>query len=337
LKDNRSIRQIISQVAAVLLIFGVGIQSLRADPSLVPTRPTEEQFLKVIIHNWHELQARWNGFRPAQIKIQNGYLPLTALVLGQEKISIDNVWRKFRRRVAAGDIVWNPSQNRWVMAYDQGRSSTPESSPIEVVRGPMGYVIKDGHHDFFLALLLGGQTIAVKEVANYSKVDALMFWTTLKAQNAVYLDRSPAELVQDPPRVENVRDYPNRYFAALIAMKLKLRKKGKIKVSGPERPVWVKAGDSISFIEFYIADILTEAGLMYRPEWGMNIPPEVVEQAREAIHKAVQAGHPLLRNIPVIHNADQAQIARVNEFVQANLLRSPRLSTPMFCQAIFEL
>lgn len=304
-------------LARLITVFVCGASLVFAAP---PTRPDARAFMTKALAQWKALIAKGaaHGNPP--------YLNLAELVLGQDQVSVDNMLQKLEEKIANGDVVWEEASQQWKLKHDGGKSSVPEIDPIQVIKGKQGYVIKDGHHDFFLSLFLGAETIAA-DVVETSNADPVEFWRDLKKRNLIYLKESPEELAKKTHSMEEVRDNPNRFLAALLALKAEVRgtsdslKVGKVKVLSP--PIWIKVNDSVAFIEFYIAEVLSRAGIQYDPTWGTNIPKPVVAKARRALINAQKSGeYPELKDIPLIASAKKAdQIKKGGEPLAAEILK----------------
>lgn len=268
------------------------------------------------------------------------FLPVTNLIRGQDEVSIDNISAKLKDRTESGDVSFDASSRTWSLKHDEGRSSAPIDDPIRVVKGPQGFVIIDGHHDLYLALSVGARTAPVRVVEDLSKFSALEFWEEMKSRQLVYLNRSAAELAERPPRMDDVRDNPNRYLASLLAMKTAIRIEGRNlfveEVKGAANPVWIKIGDSIPFIEFHIAKILTEAGIRYEGNWGGNVPDSVIEASRKALVRAKEEDRlDALESVPVLVSTEEATEARND---RSKLLLKVSLSignVPQSCETLF--
>lgn len=248
------------------------------------------------------------------------FVPMGAFVRGQEQISVDNTLAKFEEKIALGDLSPASSTKGWKLHHDGGRSSVPLNDPILAYKGRVnatgrvGLVIADGHHDFFLGLYAGSQTIAAEVKEDLSHLSAEEFWAELKRRNLVNLRATPAELAKNPPKMMGVTDNPNRVLASYLALKTAADVDQTpiqiTKVKSAKNPVWVKLNNSVPFIEFYIADALTDAGIHYNPSWGPAIPDSVAEQARVALVKAQKSGkYPQLAGVPIIESGAEAVIA----------------------------
>lgn len=242
--------------------------------------------------------------------------------MGQDEVSVDNTKAKIEERQAQKDIL-KPA-DRWILSHDGGKSAVPLTDPIEVIRGPMGYVIADGHHDFLLSLHVGAQTIAVKVKADYSQMQPEAFWEKLKKENLTYLKRSPKSLAITLPSPAEFLDRPNRYLASLLALKVNAQEtKGQIQILGqraPNSPVWVKLNNSLPFIEFHLADRLDRAGVRYDASWGKKIPPEAIEAAREALMPYQKE-----LGVPLLESEAQAQALLKNQQELSVFLRKAQI------------
>jgi hypothetical protein len=239
------------------------------------------------------------------------YVPIRVLLRAQDEISVDNILAKLADRQAAKDLKWDDHADHWQLNHDHGRSSVPLNDPISVVKGPQGFVVTDGHHDLFLALYVGAKSISIVVKEDLSALSALKFWEVLKSRRLSLMTASPEALSIAPPKMEDIRDNPNRYLASLLALKVKAKlKKGSAEignVKGTPDAVWIKVNDSVPFVEFYIATALSEAGIHYESSWGKSVPADIIEKARKTILIASKSGlHPELESIPVLEDLPAA-------------------------------
>lgn len=333
-------------VRRALIIFLIGASMIQNSESLAEERietltPASAGLLDTVARLWNSLARETLAPVESAPAGAASFLPLQLMIRGQDEISVDNVLRKLRDREESGDIRVDPSSGRWLLRNDEGRSAVPIDDPIQVIKGPQGYVIVDGHHDFFLALFTGAKTIAVHVREDLSTLSPVRFWTSLKERKLIYLTHTPEELADQPPKLESVRDNPNRYLAGLLALKVKLGsglEAGTIRdVKGAEDPAWIKVDDSVPFIEFAIAAVLGEAGIRYDSQWGAAVPAEIIAAARVALQRAQVSGqHPLLSSIPVLTSADEAKKARNEpEFLETRLAADLREAKMRQCQVLF--
>lgn len=280
-----------------------------ADP---PTKPDVKTFFETAQRHWSSLpQAGHSATAASLVQGSKGFLEIENLIRGQDQVSVDNMLAKLEEKIAAKDVVWDAKQNKWTLNHDNGKSSVPGNDPIKVIKSDQGFVVIDGHHDLFLALYLGAKTIAV-EVEEVSQLPPLEFWKRLIAKKQVYLPETAEELAKKAPPMFGVRDNPNRYLASLLALKAEVSRKGDalkvLKAKALNTPIWIKINNSIPFIEFYIAEVLTKAGILYNSSWGKKIPEEAIERSRRALVDAMKAGSiEELKLIPLIATSAEAE------------------------------
>lgn len=259
------------------------------------------------------------ALEPVPSRLQPGstfYVSVTRLIRGQEEISVDNTLSKLRERVALNDVRFDETSGEWKLAHHEGRSSVPLNDPLLVVVGPQGYVVADGHHDLYLALYLGARTVPVQVLEDLSALSPVEFWRAVQARKLVLLTQTPEELAANPPDTAIVRDNPNRYLAALLALKVKTHHgaSGELEIKlmkGAKRPAWLKVDGSVPFIEFELAAILARAGIQYDPAWGEAVPDEVIDRAIEALgaHDRELA----LRGVPVLKAVQAREVETQGE------------------------
>lgn len=305
------VRTVFRRKAALSFVIAL-LWTLPVPADTQPDVPEARAFLELAARNWSGLQVRSQvPDRPLPTLGSSGFIQLRDLIRGQDEISIDNIRAKLSEKIADGDLRWDAGSGRWIAAHDQGLSTVPIHDPVQVILGPQGPVIADGHHDVFLALFTGAATIAVQVQEDLSGLTPVQFWEVLKARDLVYLRANARELARKTPEMFQIRDNPNRYLASLLAFKVAARTaSGEIeilKTKGARAPIWLKLNDSVPFIEFEIARALTEAGIRYESAWKERVPDEVVERSRVALAQARESGrYPLLNRIPILESRQQA-------------------------------
>lgn len=295
------------------------------------------EFLKVAKAAWARRLQEPRSNTPVA-KGQSAYVPMNELIRGQDEISVDNTRAKLSERINAQDLSYDSNQKKWQLNHDGGRSTCVLADPIDVVRGPNGYVIVDGHHDYYLALYVDAKTIPIRVVDDLSALSPLEFWRELKARQLVFLKETAEKLALKDPDNGMVGDFPNRYLAGLIALKAAYKtdlQTGALAVvaqkSGTPEPVWIKVNESIPFIEFYIAHALADAGIFYDAHWGTKIPQHVLHAARQALIAERASGrYPLLSSIPLITTDQDARTMLADK-----ALTKAFLERPASCKAIF--
>jgi len=282
-------------------------------PTWAQNPPESDTFLNRTFSNWDLMQ------KSASPQVETPFFPLQGLIRGQDAVSVQNIIsEKYSTRLANKDFTWNATQNRWSFAYDGGRSVVPATDPIIGIRGPQGIVIIDGHHDLVLSVFLGAKTIPVQIKEDLSKLSPLEFWQNLKQRNLVYLKDDAKALASALPQMTRMQDSPNRYLATLLAMKVLTQEveNDQLKVSSinkSKNSIWIKLNQSVPFIEFHIAKILSDAGIRYDAKWGKDLPVEIVEQARCALLDAkLSGGYPQLKRIAILDSSQEAMQANMN-------------------------
>ena len=302
-------------------------------------RQTPEQFMKTAAHQWQELnRLHALPFVEPAVGVPT-YVPLAQLCRGQSEISVDNIYAKIKEHLKLNDLSFH--HHSWTPNHDSGRSVVPRSDAITVVKGPQGYVIVDGHHDVFLSLFVGAETIAVTVESDWSTLSPLNFWKTLKARNLIYLPETAEQLVRHVPDMMNVKDNPNRYLVTLLALKVQADfEKGEwkiLKAKGSKNAVWVKLNNSIPFIEFYLSEVIGMNGIHYDPQWGTQVPSRVVEKIRYAFLHSEDSPHAeLLKHTLILSQSESAERLDQHSSRLSALLGSslPHMGSPL-CGAIF--
>lgn len=290
------------------------------------------------------------------------YLPLQYFIRGQDFISTANVHRKAEVAVESGGVTYD--DGRPVLSYADGESSVDIDADVvktQVAKIPGGkYIIIDGHHEAYAAVLLGSRKVAVEIIADYTrdgrwlpdgtwedlkkarewKADEI--WDDLKANGKTLLEQPSSELAAQPPNLKGMVDNPNRFLARILSLRVLIENEDKgepariIKAQsrGARAPLWIKINKGIPFIEFYLAKIFSEeAGVTYQAEWGeSDVPEEVVEDCRNALIKAQskaaaktplerQASDYALLRLPLIHSQEEAErLAKKKKAVERRLM-----------------
>jgi hypothetical protein len=255
---------------------------------------------------------------------QVGFVPVTQVWAGQREVSAENARTKLVEGAADYGLVLKGGN--WQLPNDGGKSLLEIGDPLLVVRFKDRYVIVDGHHHAVMNAFVGGQTIPVKVLHDYSNMTELELWRTLMQERLVHLpDETPEQIAINRPTLAKLRDNPNRYLASILSAKAELSfKGGEIRVNdikASNEALWVKINDGVPFVEFMIAAVLTRAGINYDPVWGTNVPREIVDRAREALLQARTRGDfPELDSIIMLESKIQAKKIRKDEDVLAELV-----------------
>lgn len=212
------------------------------------------------------------------------------------------------------EIAYELGQRKTIKIQDSnGHVHLPE--PIDVYLGPQGYVIIDGHHDVYAARSLGVNSVPVRILKDWSHKTPLEFWMELKLSNLIYTRSSAEELSLNPPTLDGIRYNSDRFLAFLLMMKVKMQN-GAEKIEFLPSSIWIKLNNEIPFIEFYIVEVLSQAGIHYQAEWGEVIPQSVIEAARRALTDAVKRdSHPQLSGLRIIDTDNQLRwLTQVDSF-----------------------
>lgn len=207
------------------------------------------------------------------------YLHVSDILPGQNRISLQNVERKFLKINTK-----NAREQRF--EFDQGRSPYPSKKALPVVKSSFGFVLADGHHDVMAALKLNADTMPVYIIEDLSHLSIDDFWREAEKKNYVFL-KTLAGVRKIPPRnFSQLEDDPNRYLASLLARKVEDVSKWS-QSEGAETPVWIKL-NAQRFVEFYLGDILRRNGIVF----GKNMSNRLSESFIERCHHALLADPP---------------------------------------------
>ncbi len=280
--------------------------------SLENLTPSKDVFLEIVYSNYSELKKTQLDQKTLNID-EPFHIPLKNLTPGQNEISIDNVLAKLRTVKEKWNLRWDNKQNGWKLNHNSGKSLLPRKEALTTVLGPENIiVIVDGHHHAFMSLYVGAETVPAIIIEKWDKLTPIEFWKKLQHDGRVMLSQSPAQLSSRAPDFTKMKDNPNRYFASLLASRAELRyDNGKIAVKnvrGNANGCWIKLNEGVPFVEFHIADILTQAGLEYDSKWGTEIPKEMAEKARTALVNAKRTGDSwVLHNIILLEDRSTAK------------------------------
>lgn len=228
------------------------------------------------------------------------YVSINNVEPGQLRYSSLNVQDILNKLLASGVIAVNDDKNstypyRNISNFNNGTAIYPISAALPVVKAPnpagapgaFTYVLVDGHHSTISALkTLGATTIPIYVVEDLSTLDCQEFYKTAIAKNYIYpydLDGKFGCLLpkfKNPETFTQMKDDPNRYFAAISARKCASTSTPNSQSTGADYPLWIKVGADIPFIEFFISTLLNQHGLVYKNEWGNQVPVWFLRQAR---------------------------------------------------------
>jgi hypothetical protein len=215
-----------------------------------------------------------------------GYVPIETLLPGQLRFTQANVDTKAKKLSARKQ------------AFDNGKSSIPDTEPIPVIIGPGGLrILKDSHHELLVAKKVGDTTAPITVVDDLSNLSREDFFNTAQEANHIYPVDLQGNSVAMPKEGwfswNMMVDDPNRYFAAISAVKCPDEKhEGFSEGKNNNYPLWVKRlweKVKLAFIEFKISTALNKAGIKYTYNMGDDLSKEplasLVEQARLALAK----------------------------------------------------
>lgn len=286
------------------------------------------------------------------------YVPLQYLVRGQDFISTANVHRKAEVIVESGGVTYE--NDHPIPAFADGLSTLDIDAQVvktQVAKVPgegseeFRYIIIDGHHEAYAAVLTGSRKVPVEIISDYTlpKSDGSLWkmeeiWDDLKMKGQTLFDLPSARLAERPPGLKGMVDNPNRFLARVVSLRVltenaddpsELLKVVKAQSRGVKEPLWIKINKGIPFIEFYIAQIFSEIPVTYDPEWGESkVPEEVVEKCRAALIEAqrkaqsrsaaeLTARDKAILKLPLIHLKDEAR-----EFAKKKKAVERRLQCP---------
>jgi|GEM_PF-1854968 len=256
---------------------------------------------------------------------QVAFVPVEQLWAGQREVSAENARTKLFS--SAADYGLDRNGDSWALPNDGGRSLLEISDPLLVVRFKNRYVIVDGHHHAVMNAFVGGRTAAVKVLYDFSSLTESQLWQELLAKRLVHLPGESVEsIMQNRPSLASLRDNPNRYLASILGAKVDLSfQSERVRVNGVRATndaLWVKINDGVPFVEFMIAEVLTRAGINYDPDWGDNVPREIVNKSRAALLQARERGDfPELDSIILLESKKQAKKIGKDEDALADLVR----------------
>jgi len=118
-------------------------------------------------------------------------------------------------------------------------------------------------------------------------------WKRLIERKTVYFQKSaPEELSNKTPKITGLTDNPYRFLASRLAFKTKISyKDGEVSVNekkGTKNAIWIKINEGFPFVEFYIAEVIQKAGIIFDPKWREKIPTKACDEIRKALILASQ-------------------------------------------------
>ncbi len=118
-------------------------------------------------------------------------------------------------QMAVGYDGVNAKRSKWRALSPEGKRDFLASHPFSAVCGPGArYFIVDGHHLALALLREGVDSVAVRQIADLSNLDAHQFFMALKRRGLVCPSGAPQTLSALPPALEDLADDP---FRSLIA------------------------------------------------------------------------------------------------------------------------
>ena len=198
------------------------------------------------------------------------FVPLNSLVPGQPEISIDNVFNKIRSAIKSKFVVYNSDSDSWTLNEANGLALLPASKSLKVAITRGGLVLVDGHHHYFMSILTRSKLVPVEIVADYSYLDDKGAWLQMEKDRLVFNRTMDGKKISHFPSTLKMIDNPNRYMASLLALKVEATmESGSLEVTAIKKrknAVWIKVNNGVPFVEFYIARLLTDAGIVYNPK-----------------------------------------------------------------------
>ncbi|GAB4234930.1 MAG: hypothetical protein Tsb0021_14350 [Chlamydiales bacterium] len=232
-------------------------------------------------------------FSPSQQQ-EAFYIEADAIKPGQVRYADYQVMEKVKESVENGEVAWNETEKRWELKHHHSSSLFPLSKSLPVVNGPYGFVLVDGHHHFLENQKLGGTTIPVKVIADYSRLSLEEFLNIAEEKGFIHPYDVYGNRVHLPLSFSELQNDPNRFFAAL-GKRIYIDTPEMHFSKGSEYPIWVKVGKDIPFIEMRISEAMWNAGLVYDEQQGTEPDAVFYETARDVIKAAEIKG---LRVIP---------------------------------------
>lgn len=223
------------------------------------------------------------------------YVDINQILPGQNRYSKQTIEQKVNKII----------KKKNGLKYDKGKSAYSLKSCFPVVNSKKGYVLVDGNHDWLASLRVGAQSVPIRVIADLKDLSMSAFWVVASQKGLVHPYNLDGEW-ETPSEPSKMKDDPNRYFASITAHKLpsflaspiilkiyqaflkiinKLCIAHVIKSECNLRPLWVKLGKDIPFIELKIADVMRKNGLIYSYELRKkkNMYIEFKEQVRKVL------------------------------------------------------
>lgn len=200
------------------------------------------------------------------------FVPTPNIVNNQGRFSWAAVVRKTRQMFGNDGKAYAEKKNgEWRFNYDDGRSAFPKKKAIRGIYDRGRIYIIDGHHRALISTYLGSQTLPVHVIADISRakyspgqVRAYM------ERNAYSYFRNYRGAVTNAVDLCAMVDDPNLELARLLMGRIDVEiAKGRASFSNPrgsELVIGVKTDMDIPFLEFYIADALRRADVVWENE-----------------------------------------------------------------------
>ncbi len=243
-------------------------------------------FFNAIKEHYNHLGSNSNLEPIAIDQGETSFISILRLVPGQDQISYLNAFEKLRSKYKKWQVSWSEKNNKYELAFDKGKSLLPLNRPIKVLSSPDGFLVIDGHHHLIMSLFVGASKIPVYVMGKIPSL-SMRTWKRLIERKTVYFQKTTIEkLANEKPKITELSDNPYRFLASKLALKIKMSyKNGEVNVNekkGNKNAIWIKINEGFPFVEFYIADVIQKAGIIFDPKWGERIPTKICDKIREA-------------------------------------------------------
>lgn len=248
---------------AAIMLLGASPAAFAKPTSGPPADPTREDFLEYC--RAHSAGAEVVVFNSAA---RHAFYPLKALVASQGRYSFERFKSALKKDLKKTPTKYDAKNAQWSFAYDQGRSMLPLSKTITGVfyRGKIHVI--DGHHKVLSSLYLGGLTIPVHLVGDWSDLSPQEFVAQMQSQHYSYFRDSLGKPIPHRHWCDLIDD-ANLQLARFLFRKVEIEYSNErlkiIDTSGSEFPIMLKINDDIPFFEFEVADTLRRHGVDFDP------------------------------------------------------------------------
>lgn len=222
------------------------------------------------------------GVRTLEFPSTKFYFPISALRPCQTSYSCLNVKDKRKKAIKKGYAVWDGE--KFVLSYNGGKALYPKSKAFPIISSPYGYILLNGTHRTIASMSMGAETVPVFIKHDFSTLSKKKFDKMAVGKYVFPYDLCGELTYALQCKFSDLIDAANRYFAIISARNCKDIGTPVEETTGYDYPLWIRIGtEHTAAFEWMISQTLYSHGLVYKNEYGKNIPTWFVEAARQIL------------------------------------------------------